>query len=47
MKIQSKTIILLLLLIVSLMTLLSYFFFTKYKFLLEYIDNRIDLKNQK
>jgi len=47
MKIQSKTIILLLLLIVSLISLLSYFFFTKYKFLLEYIDNRIDLKNQK
>lgn len=47
MKIQSKTIILLLLLILSLITLLSYFFFTKYKFLLEYIDNRIDLKHQK
>ena len=47
MKIQSKTIILLLLLILSLITLLSYFFFTKYKFLLDYIDNRIDLKNQK
>jgi len=47
MKIQSKTIILLLLLIVALISLLSYFFFTKYKFLLDYIDNRIDLKNQK
>lgn len=47
MKIQSKTIILLLLLIVSLISLLSYFFFTKYKFLLNYIDDRIDLKNQK
>jgi hypothetical protein len=47
MKIQSKTIILLLLLIVSLISLLSYFFFTKYKFLLDYIDNRIDLKNNK
>lgn len=47
MKIQSKTIILLLLLIVALISLLSYFFFTKYKFLLNYIDDRIDLKNQK
>jgi LPS O-antigen subunit length determinant protein (WzzB/FepE family) len=47
MKIQSKTIILLLLLIVSLISLLSYFFFTKYKFLLDYIDNRIDLKHNK
>ena len=47
MKIQSKTIILLLLLIVSLISLLSYFFFTKYKFLLEYIDNRIDMKSNK
>ena len=47
MKIQSKTIILLLLLILALISLLCYFFFTKYKFLLDYIDNRIDLKNQK
>ena len=31
----------------ALIVLLSYFFYTKYKFLLDYIDSRIDLKLEK
>jgi glutamyl/glutaminyl-tRNA synthetase len=46
-KMKNHTIILVLLLLFSLITLLSYFFFTKYKFLINYIDDRIDIKNAK
>lgn len=47
MKLHTKTIVLILLLIISLIFLLSYFFYTKYKFLIDYIDSRTDLKLEK
>ena len=47
MKLHTKTIVLILLLIISLICLLSYFFYTKYKFLIDYIDSRTDLKLEK
>lgn len=47
MKLHTKTIVLILLLIISLIFLLSYFFYTKYKFLINYIDSRTDLKLEK